>query len=437
MDPRPSPLSQSQRSPAKHLGVRRDATRTHVTRRVFLRQSALATAAMAASSSQIAAPVNPGANERISIGFIGAGDRASAHLREILSLARKHNVAVTAVCDVWKRNRDAASAAVVRAGQPEPRSVTRYQDLLAFGDLDAVVIATPDFSHGTILTAALEAGKDVYIEKPMTIDVASANRAVDLAEAKRRVVQVGTQRRSDGHFLSAAKCLKGDAIGKINRVSASMHFNQARWMRRTDDCREPDVDWPAFTMGKIRRSFDARLLRCWQLFRETSNGMPGLWMPHYADAVHLLTGASYPASAVSLGGNYVWKDGREHADTFHALLEYPEGFLFDWSMSLGNSAGVHFTLHGTRGTLDAERWMCSNEGAADARPGNLTVTKIAPEGGSSHVANWLECLRSRAKPNADIMTGHQHVVATVMAAAALESGRRQKWDPVRREIVCA
>jgi predicted dehydrogenase len=202
-----------------------------------------------------------------------------------------------------------------------------------------------------------------------------------------------------------------------------------------DDCRASDVDWDAFTLGTLKRSFDPRLLRCWQLFRDTSNGLPGLWMTHYADAVHMLTGAAYPTSGVSLGGNYVWKDGREHADTFHAVLEYPEGFLFDWAMGLGNSAGVHFTLHGTKGTLDLEKWSCSNEGAADAKPANIVATKVLPEGNVSHLENWLECLRSRARPNADIEFGHRHVVATVMAAAALETGRRQNWDAAKRELV--
>ena len=124
---------------------------------------------------------------------------------------------------------------------------------------------------------------------------------------------------------------------------------------------EADVDWPAFLLHLPARPFDARLLRRWQLYRETSNGLPGLWMTHFADAVHMLTGASYPSTAVALGGIYVWKDGREHTDTFHAILEYPEGFLFDWGMGLGNASGGHFTVHGTKATLDADRWTIQPE----------------------------------------------------------------------------
>jgi len=180
-----------------------------------------------------------------------------------------------------------------------------------------------------------------------------------------------------------------------------------------------------------KRPFDAKLLRQWQLYRDTTNGLSGLWMTHYADAVHLVTGAKYPARAAALGGIYVWKDGREHTDTFHALLDYPEGFLFDWGMGLGNSAGVHFTVHGTQGTLDLEKWTVSPVGGLNS---TIQDRPVSAEPNLSHMSNWLECLRSRQRPNADIQYGHQHAVATIMAATALETGRRQVYDPARRTI---
>jgi predicted dehydrogenase len=334
---------------------------------------------------------------------------------------------------VWQKNLLAASASVKRASEHEPRRFTRFQELLAMREVDAVLIATPDFSHGSILVAALEAGKDVYVEKPMTIDVASANQALDLARAKERVVQAGTQRRSDGLHRGAAKWIATGALGKISRVSAAMNFNHARWARRFEDCTEAEVDWDAFLHCLPKRPFDAKMLRRWQLYRECTNGLAGLWMTHYADAVHLVTGARYPASAVALGGIYVWNDGREHTDTFHALLEYPEGFLFDWGMGLGNATGVHFAVHGAKGTLDVERWTVTPE-ASGPRSTKSEVVKITPEPEASHVENWLECLRSRKRPNADIEYGHQHAIATIMAARSLETGRRQKWDPAKREL---
>lgn len=400
-----------------------------INRRTFVKSAALGTALLGASPLPLRSA--PGANERVSIGCIGVGGRGSSLMSEILALADKENVQITGVCDVWKVNREAAAKRVRAKFNKEPRQFSRYQDLLVLSDVDAVVIATPDFSHGTILTAALQAGKDVYVEKPMTIDLASANEALDLARAKQRVVQAGTQRRSEGQFLAAAKLFATGILGQVSRVSAAMYFNESRWTRASANCKEADVDWAAFLLHLPQRPFDAKLLRQWQLYRETSNGLPGLWMTHYADAVHLVTGAKYPTNAVANGGVYVWNDGRDTSDTFLALLEYPEGFLFDWGMGLGNSSGVRFTIHGTNGTMDLEKWTVSPEGGLHT---TVQAAPIKAEPNQSHMGNWLQCLRSRQRPNADIQFGHQHAVATIMTATAFQTGQRQRYNPLARTI---
>ena len=407
-------------------------SRPALNRRDFLKYTSTGAALLGASPFLARGQAN--ANERIGLGLIGVGGRGSALMGEIVALAKKHNVQITAVCDVWRKNLSAAAARVKTKLGDEPRQVTRFPELLALKEVDAVVIATPDFSHGPILTAALKAGKDVYVEKPMTIDLASANEALDLARAKNRVVQAGTQRRSEGKYIAAAKLLATGVLGQLNRVSGAMYFNEPRWARNSDDCREADVDWDAFLLHLPKRPFDAQRLRQWQLYRDSSNGISGLWMTHYVDIVHMLTGAQYPASTVALGGIYVWKDGREHADTFHALLDYPEGFLFNWAMGLGNSAGSHFTFHGTQGTLDLDKWELS---AAGGRASEVQTQQVVSEPNQSHLGNWLDCLRSRQRPNADIQYGHQHAVATILAATAFETGRRQKYDPVNRTMVAA
>ncbi|MFZ5831972.1 MAG: Gfo/Idh/MocA family protein [Planctomycetota bacterium] len=408
-----------------------DRNPRNVTRRSFVAGAAAAGAAWAVGPR--ASKGAEGANERLSIGMIGVGSRAGAHLKELCSLSEAENVEITALCDVWQVNLDKAAAAVKKQWGTEPRKFTRFGDLLALPDVDAVVIAPPDFAHGSMLVAALEAGKDVYIEKPMSIDLDLANQALDLARAKDRVVQVGTQRRSDGQFIAAARLVATGVLGQVSRVTAEVNFNQARWARGYKDCKPDDVDWDAYLFNRPKVPFDARLLRQWQLFRLCTNGLPGLWMTHYADAVHMIMGASFPASAVALGGTYVWNDGREHSDTFRTLLNYPEGFLMSWGMGLGNSAGTQFTVHGTQGTLDLEQWVLSPSGGAKGT--KVQEQKIAAEQGESHVANWLHCIRSRQRPNADIEYGHQHVVATIMAATALESGRRVAYDREARRLL--
>jgi predicted dehydrogenase len=402
-----------------------------VSRRNFLETTSLAGAGLLAGPTLLAGEKVQGANDRIGIGLIGVGGRGSDHLHDLAGLAEAHNVAITAVCDVWKPNLDRAAAAVKKRWQKEPAAGTRFAELLARPDVDAVVIATADFSHGPILVAALEAGKDVYVEKPMSIDLEAANKALDLARAGNRVVQAGTQRRSDGLHRAAAKLLAGGVLGHVSRATAEVNFNEPRWARPYKDCRQADVDWEAYLGGRAV-PFDPRLLRRWHLYKLCCNGLSGLWMSHYVDALHMLTGTRYPRSAVAHGGVYVWKEDRQHADTFHALLDYPEGFLFSWGMGLGNSAGQQFTIHGSEGTFDAEQWTLSRGGGT--RQSKVETQKIAAAPGVSHMANWLECLRTRGRPNADIQYGHQHAVATILAAAAYESGRRQTYDPQARTI---
>lgn len=402
-----------------------------MTRRTLLSRAAAGAAAL--GTSALVARGAPGANDRISIGCIGVGGRGSMLMNDIHGLAKQHNVAITAVCDVWKVNLDAAAKRATEWFGQAPRTFTRFGDLLALDDVDAVVIATPDFGHTPILIEALRAGKDAYVEKPMSMTIDGANTALALAREKQRVVQAGTQRRSEGAFKAATRVLGTGVLGPIVRVTAAINFNEPRWARGYDDCKEADVDWDAYLFNRPKHPFDPKRLRRWHFYKDYTNGLSGLWMAHYSDAVHMITGAKYPASAVAHGGIYRWKDGREHTDTFHAVMDYPEGFLFDWGMSLTNSAGPYFTVHGPLGTYDVETSTLSGAGGAGDK--KIAATrKIAPEGGESHMGNWLECLRTRKRPNADIEYGHQHAVATILAAAALETGRRHVYDAAKREM---
>ncbi|HPD31792.1 MAG TPA: Gfo/Idh/MocA family oxidoreductase [Phycisphaerae bacterium] len=390
------------------------------------RGTGLAAGASAAKSRRI------GPNDRVSIGIIGCGGRGSQLMQDIHDVAKDRNAEITAVCDVWKVNLNVAAAKVKEWFGKQPRASTRFGDILALDDVDAVVIATPDFGHTPIMIEALKAGKDVYVEKPMSMEIAEANQALDLARKHERVVQVGTQRRSEGRFKGAAKEFSTGILGKLNRISAAMNVNHPRWARSYADCKQSDVDWDAFLFNRPKRPFDPSLLRQWHFYKLCTNGLSGLWMAHYSDSVHMVTGAKYPTSAVAHGGIYVWKDGREHTDTFHALLDYPEGFLMSWGMGLANSHGVHFDLCGTEATMDLEKWVVSGEGGAGVK--KMPARPLQAEPSESHMGNWIDCIRSRKRPNADIEYGHQHAVATIMAAAALETGRRHVYDPVRREM---
>jgi predicted dehydrogenase len=271
------------------------------------------------------------------------------------------------------------------------------------------------------------------VEKPICYDLEELREARAAVLAHDTVVQVGTQRRSDGSHMAACDLIARGVLGKISRVTAAMNFNHARWLRDCRSCREKDVDWPAYLFNRPARPFDARLLRRWHLFRELTNGISGLWMSHFVDAVSWIMDDPFPRSAVAHGGVYVWKEDRQTSDTFHALLAYPKEWLFSFSMSLGNAAGSSFTANGTRGTLDLNSWTVS--GAGGAGPGALKESmKLEPRGGTDHMKSFLECVFSRKKPTADMEAGWRHGVACVMAARALWTGRRQIFDPAAETI---
>lgn len=376
-----------------------------------------------------------GANDRIRVGLIGAGGRAGDHIRELTRL-KDLNVTIGAVCDVWTVNRDRSAAIVEKTFGAKPKTTTDYRELLASPDVDAVIIATPDFSHPAIMEAAVKAKKDVYVEKPFAVEFAGAKKAYLAAKGSKQVVAVGTQRRSDPRFMTAAKFVQGGGLGKVTRVEMCYNVQSPRWKRPPSmlDVKESEVDWKMFQMGQIDRPFDARLLREWQLFPETTNGIPGLWMSHYIDLIPWFLGDRYPAGVVTNGGVFLHKDGRKTTDVFYTLLDYPQEFLVMYSMTLTNAAPIRNNWYGTKGTLDCEKWLATGEGSEQKDKIGEPV-KIEPEVANSHMANFLECIRSRGTPRASYEDGFSHAVAGIMSAEALKNGRRMRFDRAKLEII--
>ncbi|HTS65092.1 MAG TPA: Gfo/Idh/MocA family oxidoreductase [Candidatus Acidoferrales bacterium] len=372
------------------------------------------------------------ANDRIRLGQIGCGGRSRDHLTELVR--SRENAAIVAVCDVWKVNREASAAAIERAFGAPPKQVTRYQDLLAMKDIDAVLIATPDMTHPRILADAVAAGKDVYVEKPFAVDFADAKMAWQAVKRTKQVVQVGTQRRSDPQFIGAAQAMHAGTIGKITRVEMAVNFQEQRWHKPLDNVRREDVDWDAFQFGgRIKSAYDPRRLREWQLFRETTNGIAGLWMCHLIDLAPWYLQDPFPKAAMAMGGVYLWKDGRETSDVFQATVEYNE-CLVTFAMSLTNGAGNRNLWYGTKGTMDLDNLKISGEGSRDPNRVKDTISiERAPV--ESHMANFLQCVRSRQTPRASVDNGFQHAVAGCMAAVSLETGRRVRFDADKLELL--
>jgi predicted dehydrogenase len=407
----------------------------HSTRRDFL--SAAAAVPLAAAQQS--------ANDRIRLGLIGCGGRSGNHLSSLQKCGQ--NTTIAAVCDVWRVNRERHAAQIERVFGVTPKQTTHYQELLAMKDIDAVFIATPDMTHPHILAAAVAAGKDVYCEKPFAVNFADGKMAWQAVKKSKQVVQVGTQRRSEPQMLGAAKAIQSGVIGKVTRVEMAVNFQEQRWHKDLTNVKADDVDWPAFQFGgRITGPFDARKLREWQLFRETTNGIAGLWMCHLIDLAGWFLNDSYPKQAVTLGGVYQWKDGRQTSDVFQSTVEYNE-CLVTFAMSLTNSAGNRNVWYGEKGTLDLDKQTISGEGSRhpdrvkETVPIERVAVEFAPEPGTpgdgttAHIANFLKCVRTRETPHASVDAGFAHSVAGCMAAVSLETGRRVRFDPAKLEIV--
>jgi len=400
-----------------------------------------------------------GANDRIALCHVGNGSRGEDLDWIIAQLASKQNVEMTGVCDLWRLNREKAAAANQKYHGRAPRAFSHIEDVLATESIDAVILSTPDHSHSPLLKMAAEAGKDAYVEKPMGNVLEEAKAARDAVKKNSRIVQVGTQHRSEPHPRAAYDLIQTGVLGDVSKVEMVWNYHGPRWRGRdvTKQIREQDTDWRKFLLAKPYRPFDPQVYCEFRLYKEFSSGIPDQWMSHAIDMVHWFMNDSFPRSAVSHGGVYAWRDGRENADTFHTLLDYPKGFLVSYSTSFGNDApgftrymGKNATLFniGNEGSpryqLIEEKGTHENDDNIDAKRKSKYVllpgeTELPPMGiddrSLEHMANWFECMRSRQQPHATVDNGFAHSVACIMSTDAYWSGKKQYWDAKNERIV--
>jgi predicted dehydrogenase len=393
-----------------------------------------------------------GANDRIALGHIGIGNRGT-ELDQIASrLKTSHNVEMVAVCDLWTVNRERAASKNGAYYGRVPRAVQHPQELLAMKDVDGVLISTPEHTHSPILKLATEAGKDAYVEKPMGNVMAEAKAARDAVLSAKTIVQAGTQHRSEPYQQEAFKVARSGALGDVSKVEIEWNYHGPRWRGRPEvkQIREQDTDWKTWLMTKPERPFDPQRYFEFRLYREFSSGIPDQWMSHAIDLVHWMMDDHFPTSAVSNGGVFAWHDGRENADTFHTLLDYPKGFLVSYSTSFGNDAPSFTRYMGKKATLinvggeGSPRYQVVEEkGTHEDNPDIdkkreskyllLPGDKDLPPMGIDdltleHMGNWFDCMRSRQQPHAPVEAGFAHSVACMMAAEAYWTGRKIYWD---------
>ncbi len=441
---------------------------SNMTRRTFIHTTGagVAGAAVASSASSYASIL--GANDRVRVGLVGFSDRCrQALIPAFLKHADELNFEIVAVSDIWSNRRDQAVAHLEKLTRKQVATARNNDELYARKDVDAVIVATADFQHALHGVEAVRAGRDAYVEKPLANTMADARAIRQAVKETGKIVQIGTQRRSDPVYQKAFDFVRSGKFGDIVCVEMTWNVNQPGRWRRPDvvpTLREQDTDWKRYLLNRPAEPFDPRKYLEFRLFWPYSSGIPDQWLVHQIDTVHWFTGLPRPRSVVANGGIYWWKDGRRNWDTMTAVFDYgplndaSKGFQVIYSSRMTNSAGGTKELYYSNGgTLDLDKnqvtaggGLREREAAAMKMPANLLaeqtlVDKATPvvtsadtgadPSTSANMRNWLDCVRSRKAPNADIEAGYSHSVALCMTIAAVQTGQRISFDDAKQEVI--
>ena len=441
---------------------------SNVSRRTFIQATGAGVAGAAIMSSTSSYGGIIGANDRVRVGLVGYSDRCrSALIPAFLKSADALNFEIVAVSDIWSLRREAGAAQIEKLTGKRPATARNNDELYARKDVDAVIVATADFQHALHGVEAVRAGRDAYVEKPLANTMEDARAIRRAVRETGKIVQIGTQRRSEPVYQRAYEFIRSGKFGDIVMVEMTWNVNQPGRWRRPDvvpTLREADTDWRRYLLTRPFEPFDARKYLEFRLFWPYSSGIPDQWLVHQIDTVHWFTGLPRPRSVVANGGIYVWKDGRRNWDTMTAVFDYgplddrSKGFQVVYSSRMTNSAGGTKELYYSNGgTLDLDRnqitpggGLRQKEAAAMGLPANLLAEQALVEKAAAletaadtgadpsttaNVRNWMECVRSRKRPNADIEAGYSHSVALCMTIAAVQTGQRVGFDDAKQEVV--
>lgn len=393
-----------------------------LSRRGFVRTSAAAMTA--ASYSQVL-----GANDKVNLGLIGAGGRG---YYVMTAFQKNKEVDVKAVCDVYMTRTDKALSVA-----PNAKGYQDHRKLLEQKDLDAVLIATPDHWHTVTAIDALNAGKDVYVEKPLTLTIEEGPQIVKAARVNNRICQVGMQQRSGSHYHQAKReIVKAGKLGKITLARTWWHGNGAHLMKAPPELktRPSNLDWARF-LGPVKwRDWDPQQYWNFRAYLEFGGGQITDLFTHWIDVVHMFMDQDNPVSAVAAGGVLCYKDGRTAPDTINCVLEYPAEWIATFEATLAPGLkGAAVEIVGTDGKLYITRsryeFLSAEKGATPV------VVEYKGDATDEHVRNFLDCCRSRQLPNGDVYIGHRSAAASHLGNIAYLQKRRIKYNPDREEIL--
>lgn len=412
-------------------------------RRHFIKTATSGTAGLALGLSSLSYGNILGANDRIRIGLIGAGRQGRNLLGKVLDEA---DAQVVALSDVYQPNLEFVSSQV-----PQADTYTDFRKILDRNDVDAVVIATPDHWHalGTIL--ACQAGKDVYVEKPLSHNIREGRKMIEVARDHDRVVQVGTMQRSATVFQEAVEIVQSGDLGPVSFVRTWNYGNAyPEGIGSPADSAPPKgLDWDMWLGPAPRRPFNINRFgvildeelnyQRWASFRwfwDYAGGMMTDWGVHLLDIVQWALEVDAPDSISASGGKYYLQDNRETPDTLSATYQYP-GFVCTYENRVCNSfpmegRGYGIMFHGTEGTLFVDRGSLELVPEPGSKLESLNM-EVEENMLAKHMRNFLECVKSRKRPRSDIETGHRSSSTAILGNIAYRTGEHIQWDSTKEQ----
>jgi predicted dehydrogenase len=415
-----------------------------INRRDFFKRAAVGTAGVSLAMSGASTGSVMGANDRIRLGLIGCGHQGVDNMKHFM----KQGVEVAAVCDVYEPNLQKG----LEAAGGKAKALKDFRQVLDEKEIDAVIVATPDHWHPLPTVMACQAGKDVYVEKPICVAVEEGKKMVEAARKYKRVVQVGLWQRSNLHFQKAVQLVQDGLIGKVSFVRTENYSNiyPDGIGNPPDSDPPPGLDWDMWLGPAPKVAFNWNRFGVgdrWSTFRyfyDYANGWPGDWGVHRLDIVQWALRVDGPHTITASGRKFYLKDNSDTPDTLQITLEYPD-FVATYENRLCNESamdnhGYGIEIHGTDGTMfvDREGFQVFPEGTEVegkrvAKTAEMKMERV-DDGLANHVANLLECMRTRKLPQSDIEFGHRSTSTCLLANIALRSKERLEWDVASQRL---
>jgi predicted dehydrogenase len=409
-----------------------------LSRREFLNKSTLALAAAPILLPRITRAEDVGANNKIRLGVIGSGDRGQYVLGYFL---KNPEVDCVIACDVDDVRSAKTAEAVEKLRGKRPDTCRDFRRVLDRKDIDAVLVATPDHWHALPTVHACQAGKDVYVEKPLAKTIDEGRAMLEASLRHKRIVQMGTQWRSGTHFKDAVDFIHSGKLGKVGLVRGWVYLDWVGGIGNPADSQAPaTVDYDMWLGPAAKHPFNKNRFHFnFRWFWDYAGGLMTDWGVHLINVMLWAMGPEHPKSIMSSGGKFVVNDNTETPDTQVTVYEFPSYMLL-WEHRVGSNNGLEGQRWGIRFT-GSEGTLLISEAGWEVTPERKSKTlqpmkaPAGPDEVPAHVRNFLDCIKSRLQPNENLTIGHHVSSVAHLGNIAYRTKRKIFWDGERERIL--